>query len=33
MAKSNSKSQIQELDLFSVQAEYPNEIVNNQDIV
>ncbi len=33
MAKSNSKSQIQELDLFSVQAEYPNEIVNNQEIV
>ena len=33
MAKSNSKSQILELDLFSVQAEYPNEIVNNQNVV
>lgn len=33
MAKSNSKSQIQELDLFSVQAEYPNEIVNNQNVI
>ena len=33
MAKSNSKSQILELDLFSVQAEYPNEIVNNQNVI
>lgn len=33
MAKNTNKSQIPELDLFSVQAEYPNEIVNNQDIV
>ena len=33
MAKSKSKSQILELDLFSVQAEYPNEIVNNQNVI
>jgi len=33
MTKSTNKSQISELDLFSIQAEYPNEIVNNQDIV
>ena len=33
MAKSTNKSQIPELDLFSIQAEYPNEIVNNQDVV
>lgn len=33
MAKSTNKSQIQELDLFSVQAEYPNEIVNNQNVI
>ena len=33
MARNINKSQISELDLFSVQAEYPNEIVNNQDVV
>lgn len=33
MARNIKKSQISELDLFSVQAEYPNEIVNNQDVV
>lgn len=33
MAKNTNKSQIPELDLFSVQAQYPNEIVNNQDVV
>ena len=29
MAKKTNTSQIPELDLFSVQAEYPNEIVTN----
>lgn len=33
MTKKTNTSQISELDLFSVQAEYPNEIVNNQDVV
>ena len=33
MANNTNKSQISELDLFSLQEEYPNEIVNNQDIV
>ena len=33
MAKNKNKSQIPELDLFSIQVEYPNEIVNNQDVV
>lgn len=33
MAKNTNKSQIPELDLFSVQVQYPNEIVNNQDVV
>lgn len=32
MAKNKNKSQIPELDLFSIQVEYPNEIVNNQDV-
>ena len=33
MTKNKNKSQIPELDLFSVQAEYPNDIVNNQNVV
>lgn len=33
MAKSTNNFQISELDLFSLQAEYPNEIVNNQEVV
>lgn len=33
MARNINKAQISELDLFSVQAEYPNEIVNNQEVV
>lgn len=33
MAKNTNKSQIPELDLFSVRAQYPDEIVNNQDVV
>ncbi len=32
MAKNTNKSQILELDLFSVQAEYPKDIVNNREI-
>lgn len=33
MANSTNNSQISELDLFSLQAECPNEIVNNQEVV
>ena len=33
MTKNKNKSQIPELDLFSIQVEFPNEIVNNQDVV
>lgn len=33
MTNSTNKSQISELDLFSVQAESPNEIVNNQNVI
>lgn len=32
MSKTTDKSHISELDLFSVQAEFPKEIVNNQDV-
>ena len=32
MTKKTNTSQISELDLFSVRAQYPNEIVNNQDV-